>query len=173
MDPVSPDYPDLIPRQQQQQKQPAVEISLPPPGTPSRQLLLGAVKESLESKRKNPTPPRVALYQFRHQSDAEEETLTDKMRRLSVRQLPSVTIASPRSFHRSANQIVHVQSPSSAIVDVSATPPPPPTAIDIQPDDVARIVSDIMASQIELAVDSFRNPESDAVTSSISTQVNF
>ena len=170
MDPVSPDYPDLIPRQQQQQ-QSAVEISLPPPGTPSRQLLLGAVKESLESKRKNPSPPRVALYQFRHRSD-EEETLTDKMRRLSVRQLPSVTIASPRSIHRSANQIVHVQSPSSAIVDVSATPPPPP-AIDIQPDDVARIVSDIMASQIELAVDSFRNPASDAVTSSISTKVNF
>lgn len=147
--------------------------SLPRSGSPSRQALLEAVKGTLERRKNQPLVDeerkkdvpqqeqsrRVGFYQFHHETASGQ----DKLSRLSVQKLPSVTIAT-RTADRPLNHVINVQSPSietshhRAVEDelLPAKPNDPTTSVDedIQPDDVARLVSDILATQLELAVDS-------------------
>ena len=184
--PVSPGrthFPDLIPKQIKSPKReqqitthirPSSGDSLPRPGSSSRQVLLEAVKETLERRKipaqeesaeerrkeafQHPQSPRVGFYQFRHDETAFGQ---DKLSRLSVQKLPSVTIAT-RTAERQLNHVISVQSPSiDPILPATAAAavqelidPDDRATVDIQPDDVARLVSDFLAGQLELAVDS-------------------
>lgn len=179
---------------------------LPQPGSPSRRTLLEAVKDTLERRTKSQPAikdnqeeddvsslpsPRVGFYQFSHESGQ------DKLSRLSVQKLPSVSIATQR-VDRPLNHVISVQSPSIVADRVPVDSPPSVSQnepvlpvdnglvvnnrfdnVDIQPDDVARLVSDILASQLQLAVDSFdcfqqetKKREPGTVTSSRQCQVN-
>ena len=189
-------FPDLIPQKRSQspqkpdKEQPlhsfSKELVLPQPGSPSRQALLEAVKETLK-RRKKPTAdnevvkdeqsPRVGFYRFCHETVAAVQE--DKLSRLSVQKLPSVTIATQKP-DRPLNHVISVQSPSiassichhqSPASVESLTEHPntsassssssanhqeerPPCNLEIQPDDVARLFCDLLATQLELAVDS-------------------
>ena len=114
----------------------------------SRQELLEAVKETLLEKRhkqhNNAQSPRVGFYECRHETDEH-----NKLSRLSVQKLPSVTIATRGAARPINHHIIDVQS--SSIVQA---PELQGAILDIQPDDVARLVSDILSTQLELAVDS-------------------
>lgn len=162
-------FPDLIPCDSNQSTQRTRSSSaniLPQPGSPSRQVLLETVKEALE-KRQKPVryqeedvcpSPRVGFYQFRHETSHDQ----DKLSRLSVQKLGSVTIAEPTGRDRPLNHVISVQSPSilpvrsptrqllSQPADTSGNE----RLDDMKPDDVARLVSDILATQMELAIDS-------------------
>ncbi|XP_057371260.1 uncharacterized protein LOC130692198 [Daphnia carinata] len=157
-------FPDLIPQTKSwaKPKEEPLHSSLPPPGDPTRRDLLEAVRKTLERRKKlldeeekNVQSPRVGFYQLRHESVTNQE---DKLSRLSVQKLPSVTIATQKP-DLPVNHVISVQSPS--IVPVSAEPlvEQPNTAVDnqqptLEPDDVARIFSDLLATQLDLAVDS-------------------
>lgn len=191
-------FPDLIPRKASQSPQkPKTEQSvhsfssnhrqpgfLPQPGSPSRQTLLEAVKETLERRKKpaideeeekgkeSEQSPRVGFYRFRH-TETVAAVQEDRLSRLSVQKLPSVTIAT-RKPDRPLNHVINVQSPS--IVSTICQSPASvelltertasssssanhhqqqsPPNLEIQPDDVARLFCDLLATQLELAVDS-------------------
>ena len=193
-------FPDLIPRKRSQSppkpnKEPLHSFTsqLPQPGSPSRQALLEAVKETLERRKKltadneeekTEQSPRVGFYRFRHETVAAVQE--DKLSRLSVQKLPSVTIATQKP-DRPLNHVISVQSPSiaSPICHHTADSVELPTEhsntsataakltsssssnianhqqeeqtspnFEIQPDDVARLFCDLLATQLELAVDS-------------------
>jgi len=180
-------FPDLIPQKPSQSpqkpnnEQPVHSFSsqpiLPQPGSPSRQALLKAVKETLERRKKHAIDeekgkeeqsPRVGFYRFRHETVAAVQE--DKLSRLSVQKLPSVTIATQKP-DRPLNHVISVQSPSiaspicqsPASVELlteqtasssTANHRQPPPNLEIQPDDVARLFCDLLATQLELAVDS-------------------
>ncbi|XP_046437952.1 uncharacterized protein LOC124189032 [Daphnia pulex] len=202
-------FPDLIPRKASQSpqkpktEQPVHSFSsnqqqpgfLPQPGSPSRQALLEAVKETLERRKKpaideeeekgkeSEQSPRVGFYRFRHTETVAAAVQEDKLSRLSVQKLPSVTIAT-RKPDRPLNHVISVQSPS--IVSTICQSPASvelltertassssssanhhqqqsPPNLEIQPDDVARLFCDLLATQLELAVDSIgpiQQPES-------------
>lgn len=162
-------FPDLIPAESQAtQTRPPPHNILPQPGSPSRKVLLETVKETLERRKKlvrdqeedEVSSPRVGFYQFRHETGHDQ----DKLSRLSVQKLPSVTIATRTRPDRRLSHVISVQSPS-----IPPTRSPTPQLLgqaadtsenellDIKPDDVAQLVSDILATQMELAVDSL-NP---------------
>lgn len=189
-------FPDLIPRKRSQSppkpnKEPLHSFTsqLPQTGSPSRQALLEAVKETLERRKKltadneeekTEQSPRVGFYRFRHETVA---AVSNKLSRLSVQKLPSVTIATQKP-DRPLNHVISVQSPSIAspichhTADSVELPAEHPNTsataaasssssianhqqeeqtspnFEIQPDDVARLFCDLLATQLELAVDS-------------------
>lgn len=161
-------FPDLIPRQS------APACSLPSPGSTPRQVLLEAVKETLGKRvmklhsKPNVTPveervrsPRVGLYSFQH-----DHQIDKTLGRLTVQQLPSVTIQSdplPTSVSRS--QVIDVQSRSlittpgdescSSATEAASAAGGSIEANTILPEDVARIISEILAGELDLVVDAF------------------
>ena len=172
-------YPDVIPKPASPGPCDA-PIALPSPGNPERRFLLGAAKEILDKRQserasvavvKETGQSRIGFYEFSHARD----DVTEKLSRLSVQKLPSVTIATPGTRNR--NVIVHsVQSPSldlrlsQSIGPVELIEPGDPIQADekeqvkeevkkanaqLDPDDVACIVSEILAGQVELALDAF------------------
>lgn len=175
-------YPDVVPRSSSPAS-PAPEREpeaggtgqrLPSPGNPQRQFLLGAVKEMLDERNSTrvavdvaTAPPaasgstsRIAFYEFRHPAD----DTAAKLNRLSVQRLPSVTIATPDAAARRSSAAFSVHSPSLHLAPGEAgsiggsdldKEPDAASRPDIRPDDVARVVSDILAGQLELALDSF------------------
>lgn len=159
-------FPDLIPRQS------APTCSLPSPGSASRQVLLEAVRETLGKRvmklHSKATPveervrsPRVGLYSFQH-----DHQIDKTLGRLTVQQLPSVTIQSdppPTSVSRS--QVIDVQSRSlittprdescSLATEAASAASGSIEANTILPEDVARIISEILAGELDLVVDAF------------------
>ena len=183
------DYPDLIPCRSDASKASAGSHPLPATGSQSRQALLEAVKETLmrqkipikltprsslqqtpsraESEGSPSKSPRVGLYSFQHPPDDGDSQA--KLGRLTVQQLPSVTIASARpAVAANRPQIIDVQSTScsTATREDGGGEPDEGTypsesvaedrrALSIQPEEVARIVSDILAGELDLAFDAF------------------
>ncbi|KAI9564413.1 hypothetical protein GHT06_008152 [Daphnia sinensis] len=153
-------FPDLIPQTKSRAKPKEEPLHVGLPGDPARRDLLEAVKKTLERRKKvtdeeekNAPSPRVGFYQLRHESVTNQE---DKLSRLSVQKLPSVTIATQKP-DLPVNHVISVQSPSIVPVSVELLAEQPavnnqqPT---LEPDDVARIFSDLLATQLDLAVDS-------------------
>lgn len=143
-------FPDLIPQNKSSLKDEPLHSNLPQPGSPSRKDLLQAVKKTLENRKKpmeDVQSPRIGFYQFRHESVHE-----DKLSQLSIQQLPSVTIATQKP---ALNHVISVQSPSIDPVELlTGQPDMDNQELTLEPDDVARIFSDLLATQLELAVDS-------------------
>lgn len=153
--------------------------SLPPSGSQSRRNLLEAVKETLSRQKiliklrphpmEEPLPagsptksPRVGLYSFQH---PEEEASQAKLARLTVQELPSVTIASRRPAIINRAQVIDVQSSSTTTTTTITSPEvevteevagaeADPQSI-IRAEDVARVVSDILAEELDLAFEVF------------------
>lgn len=158
-------FPDLIPQTKSwaKPKEEPLHSSLPPPDDPSRRDLLEAVKKTLERRKKlsdeeekTDQSPRVGFYQVRHESVTNQE---DKLSRLSVQKLPSVTIATQKP-DLPVNHVISVQSPSIVPPSVELLADGQPNKVvdnqqpTLEPDDVARIFSDLLATQLDLAVDS-------------------
>lgn len=165
-------FPDLIPRQS------APACSLPSPGSTPRQVLLEAVKETLGKRvmKLNSKPivtpvsvspeervrsPRVGLYSFQH-----DHQIDKTLGRLTVQQLPSVTIQSdPLPTSASRSQVIDVQSRSlitspgdescSSATEAASAASGSIEANTILPEDVARIISEILAGELDLVVDAF------------------
>lgn len=115
--------------------------------------------------------PRVGLFNVRHEGDA---ITKDKLGRLTVQSLPSVTIATRAVMPPS--RVIEIQSRSISSAQVSLEPEQDgkvdcnvslsasskseeeavATDRSIQPEEVARIVSEILANQVDLAFDSFQ-----------------
>lgn len=173
------EFPDLIPRRS------AVSTPsrhLPPAGSSKRQALLEAVKETLGRRIQLKTAaattpvmaeeeedgggrcepaqsPRVGFYTFSHETSCRKP-----MKRLSVQQLPSVTIESKANVARAQvgpPTVIDVQSrsmtPERSEATVDSAAASQEMVDSIRPEDVARIVSDILADQLDLAFDAFDN----------------
>ena len=156
-----PVIPDVVPRE---------PGHLPAPDHPSRQALLEAVKEKLlrikshksaapSAPEQQPAERRVRLYEFRH---------PDKLNRLQIRKLPSVTIATqaaPIQTDTAARQIRHVstqadpqdQRQTMEQVTTATSPLVPTGGLEIWPQDVAQVVSDILQHELHDALVSFQH----------------
>jgi len=134
---------------------------IPMPRDRCRLALLNRVKEKLvqqriESRTPESRTPRVGYRELRHRDDGVQE----RLRRLQITQLPSVTLAAPSTGAQPQQVVmqdyrnVSIQTdPSPELSEAMSLP----VAMEIVPEDVISVVNDILHTQIDFALADF-NP---------------